>query len=59
MNASEALMLKGIAAVCPDCGDERILLKVAGDEFCCMACDAAILCFDAMRGNTDEVPVAG
>ena len=42
MDKSETLMLGGVAAYCPDCGDERILLEVAETEFCCTTCDAAV-----------------
>jgi len=41
-------MLSGIAAECPDCGDERILVEVAESEFCCTTCDAAVLLVDVM-----------
>ena len=52
MNTSETLMLRGVTAVCPDCGDERILVEVDGSEFCCTTCDAAVLLVDV-------VPVTG
>jgi len=45
-------MLRGVTAVCPDCGDERILVEVDGSEFCCTTCDAAVLLVDV-------VPVTG
>lgn len=40
----EVLMLSGVTGLCPDCGDERILLPT-DDEFayCCTDCDAAVL----------------
>ncbi|HSV38599.1 MAG TPA: hypothetical protein VLI04_07545 [Nocardioidaceae bacterium] len=54
METSETLMLGGIAALCPDCGDERILVEVpqsgSGTEFCCTTCDAAVLVLDVQRG---------
>jgi uncharacterized protein (DUF983 family) len=43
MNSSENLMLSGVAATCPDCGDERILVEVEELDFCCTTCDAAVL----------------
>lgn len=46
---SDNLMLSGITALCPDCGDERILVAVeatAGAEFCCTSCDAAVFLLD-------------
>jgi uncharacterized protein (DUF983 family) len=46
------LMLRGTVALCPDCGDERVLLPVDGTEFCCTDCDAAVLLLD------DRVQVA-
>jgi len=46
-NRGEILMLTGVSAYCPDCGDERILVEVVsedrGAEFCCTTCDAAVL----------------
>jgi ribosomal protein S27E len=45
MDTAQHLMLHGVTAVCPDCGDERILLEVAEAEFCCTSCDAAVLLF--------------
>ena len=55
-NMSDVLMLSGVAAVCVDCGGERIFVPVDeasfGDgpstgsgqpcEFCCTSCDAAV-----------------
>ncbi len=40
-------MLSGVAALCADCGDERIFVPVDDDpstpgEFCCTSCDAAV-----------------
>ena len=41
-------MLRAVTGLCPDCGDERILLPT-GDvadpslDYCCTACDAAVL----------------
>ena len=44
---SELLMLTGVAALCGDCGDERVFVPTGepGDgagEFCCTTCDAAV-----------------
>jgi len=52
MNSSETLMLSGIAAVCPDCGDERIFVEVAETEYCCTTCDAAVLLVDVLPMTT-------
>jgi uncharacterized protein (DUF983 family) len=48
VNTSESMMLSGITAVCPDCGDERILVEVTETEFCCTTCDAAVLLVDVV-----------
>ena len=39
-------MLRGTVALCPDCGDERVLVPVLHDEFCCTSCDAAVFVLD-------------
>ncbi len=44
-------MLHGTVARCPDCGDERVLVPVHGDEFCCTTCDAAVFVLDAVAGS--------
>jgi hypothetical protein len=46
MDKSERLMLDGVAAVCPDCGDERVLVEVSPLEYCCTTCDAAFMLVD-------------
>ena len=55
METSERLVLGGVAAICPDCGDERILVEVAQSEsawseFCCTTCDAAVLLVETLHG---------
>lgn len=42
MNTTLSLMLGGIVAACPDCGDEQVLVEVGDAEYCCAACDAAV-----------------
>jgi hypothetical protein len=41
----EVLMLRGTTGLCPDCGDERVLLPIDEDgfELCCTDCDAAVV----------------
>ncbi len=52
-------MLGGISAVCPDCGEERILVEVAETEFCCTSCDAAVLLAEVVRPSRDRISRAG
>ncbi len=52
MDRSQVLMLRGEVALCPDCGDERVLLPVLDGEFCCTTCDAAIFVLDAFAGGS-------
>jgi hypothetical protein len=56
---SETLMLSGIAALCPDCAEERILVEVVDQEFCCATCDAAVLMLDILRGAPEGRRAAG
>lgn len=37
-------MLNGVSGLCPDCGDERILLPADDDgaAYCCTSCDCAV-----------------
>lgn len=37
-------MLHGVSGLCPDCGDERILLPADedGSAYCCTTCDCAV-----------------
>lgn len=45
MDPAQHLMLHGLAATCPDCGEERILLPVDEADhycYCCTECDAAV-----------------
>jgi uncharacterized protein (DUF983 family) len=49
----EMQVLDGRPAQCPDCGQERWFAPVAGPEFCCTACDAALLMIDVVD-NTDN-----
>lgn len=52
MDISLVLMLRGTVALCPDCGDERIVVAVLDDEFCCTTCDAAIFVLDALADGS-------
>lgn len=47
-NKADTLMLSGTVDLCPDCGDERILVAVADTEFCCTSCDAAVFLLDGV-----------
>ena len=47
-NQADKLMLSGVTGVCPDCGDERILIAVAETEFCCTTCDGAVFVLDGV-----------
>ncbi len=42
MDPAQHLMLHGLAATCPDCGEEQILLPVDESDYCCTECDAAV-----------------
>ncbi len=54
MESSETLMLNGVTALCPDCGDNRLFVPVEdgcafdGCEFCCTSCDAAVFLLDVL-----------
>lgn len=63
-NTSDDLMLSGITALCPDCGDERIFVAVevtTAAEFCCTSCDAAVFLIDGLSAAalTDRVGDTG
>jgi hypothetical protein len=49
---SDLLMLSAVAALCADCGDERLFLPVddrsTSGEFCCSVCDAAVFLLAAV-----------
>jgi ribosomal protein S27E len=45
---AERLMLGQTLGICPDCGDERILLAVAETEYCCTTCDGAVFVLDGI-----------
>lgn len=45
---AERLMLGQTLGICPDCGDERILLVVAESEYCCTTCDGAVFVLDGL-----------
>ena len=45
---AERLMLGQTLGICPDCGDERILLVVAESEYCCTSCDSAVFVLDGI-----------
>lgn len=47
---AERLMLGQTLGICPDCGDERILVVVAGPEYCCTSCDGAVFVLDGISG---------
>jgi hypothetical protein len=52
MTSAERLMLTGVTALCPDCGDERILVEVGdpgAQEYCCTSCDAAVVLVDLVE----------
>lgn len=40
---SDILMLRGVAALCPDCAGERVFVPVDGDAYCCTSCAAGVL----------------
>ena len=47
---SDVLTLSGVAAVCADCGDERVFVPTSPDlgEYCCTSCDAAVFLLTAV-----------
>lgn len=47
-NQADKLMLSSTVGLCPDCGDERILIAVAESEFCCTTCDGAVFVLDGV-----------
>jgi hypothetical protein len=59
-SGSDLLMLTGLAALCADCGDERVFVPAddAG-TYCCTACDAAVFMVTALpsgrRARSDRV----
>jgi hypothetical protein len=58
---SAVLTLSGVAAVCADCGDERIFVPTSPDlgEYCCTSCDAAVFLLAAVGpGRSDSSRVA-
>jgi hypothetical protein len=65
---ADLLMLRGVAVVCADCGDERVFVPVGGDvsgvlsmEYCCTSCDAAVFLFsvpDDTRHRLEETRAA-
>jgi hypothetical protein len=59
--SADLLMLRGVAVVCADCGDERVFVPVDEDatgalsmEYCCTSCDAAVFLFSLHDGARDE-----
>lgn len=52
MDPAMSLMLGGIVAACPDCGDEQILVEVGDTEYCCAGCDAAVILVDVLTAPT-------
>jgi hypothetical protein len=50
MERSDALMLSGTTAMCPECGEEQVLVAVEADCYCCTTCDAAVLLFEIVPG---------
>ncbi|CAA9356865.1 MAG: hypothetical protein AVDCRST_MAG72-1866 [uncultured Nocardioidaceae bacterium] len=46
---SDFLMLRAVAALCPDCTDERVFVPVDSDSYCCTTCDAAVLLLDVVE----------
>lgn len=58
MDRTEVLMRRGTLALCPDCGDERLMVPVEDDpaglrapEFCCTGCDAAVLLLGLLEAD--------
>jgi hypothetical protein len=54
---ADLLMLRGVAVLCADCGDERVFVPVDEDasgvlsmEYCCTSCDAAVFLFSVHDG---------
>ena len=50
------LMLKGVTAVCDDCGGERLFVPaedgcVDGCEFCCTSCDGAVFLLEVLENT--------
>ena len=61
---ADLLMLRGVAVVCADCGDERVFVPVDGDasgvlsmEYCCTSCNAAVFLF-SVRDSADHLTEA-
>lgn len=53
-------MLHAVSGLCPDCGDERILLPADddGSAYCCSSCDCAVWLVE-LRGSIAERPGSG
>lgn len=47
-NKADNLMLSGTVGLCPDCGDERLLVAMGETEFCCTGCDGAVFVLDGV-----------
>ena len=47
-NKADMLMRTGVVGLCPDCGDERILVAVAEAEYFCTDCDGAVFLLDGV-----------
>jgi hypothetical protein len=59
--SADLLMLRGVAAPCADCGDERVFVPVDEDatgalsmEYCCTSCDAAVFLFSLHDGAGND-----
>jgi len=46
------LMLRGQVALCPDCGDDRVMVPVGEGELCCTTCDAAVFAFHTVADGS-------
>jgi len=52
MDRSQMLMLRGQVALCPDCGDDRVMVPVGEGELCCTTCDAAVFAFHTVADGS-------
>jgi len=52
MDKSQVLMLHSEVAMCPDCGDERVMVPIGDGELCCTTCDAAVFAFHTVADGS-------
>jgi hypothetical protein len=56
-NTSDKLMLTGVVAFCPECGDEGLFVAtedgcaVDACEYCCTRCDAAVFLLEVLENT--------